>query len=110
MCSQICEICSGIGPDTVQRLHRKNAGDFENRQKHSIRDFDFEPGQLVLGRNSAEDAGLKNKYRPWYLGLFVVVRRNQGGAYMLSEMDGTLSKLRFAAKRLIPYHLRSKIQ
>ena len=84
-------------PDSTQK---------ENR----IRDFNFLPGRLVLVRNSAEDSGLKNKYRPRYLGPYVVVRRNQGGAYMLSEMDGTVSKLRFAARRLIPYHLRSAIR
>jgi len=34
----------------------------------------------------------------------VVVRRVTRGSYVLAEMDGTMSKLRFAAFRLIPYH------
>jgi len=29
-----------------------------------------------------------------------------GGSYVLAEMDETMSKLRFAAFRLIPYHAR----
>ena len=30
------------------------------------------------------------------------------GAYRLAELDGTISKLRFAAFRLVPYHARSR--
>lgn len=33
----------------------------------------------------------------------LVVKRTQGGSYILSELDGSISKLRFAAFRLIPY-------
>lgn len=74
-----------------------------------MQDFQFEPGRLVLVRNSADESGLKNKYFPRYFGPFVVVRQTTGGSYILAEMDGTISKLRFAAKRVIPYHLRSRI-
>lgn len=40
----------------------------------------------------------------------VVIRRSTGGSYILGELDGTLSKLRFAAFRLLPYHARSHIK
>jgi hypothetical protein len=33
----------------------------------------------------------------------VVIRKTRGGSYILGELDGALSKLRFAAFRLIPY-------
>ena len=33
----------------------------------------------------------------------VVVRRMQGGAYVLTEMDGTISHLHYAAFRLLLY-------
>ena len=45
--------------------HRKSlAGIFELRHKHTIRDYDFALGPLVLVHNSAEDTSLKNKYKP----------------------------------------------
>ncbi|KAF9553055.1 hypothetical protein CPC08DRAFT_621686, partial [Agrocybe pediades] len=71
-----------------------------------IHDFDFKPGALVLVRNSRFDKGLQNKTKPRYLGPMLVVRRTSGGSYILSELDGSISKLRFAAFRLIPYFPR----
>jgi hypothetical protein len=38
----------------------------------------------------------------------VVIRRTPDGAYRLAELDGTISKLRFAAFCLVPYHTRSR--
>jgi len=34
----------------------------------------------------------------------VVVRRSRNGAYILAEVNGTVSRLKFAAFHLIPYH------
>lgn len=36
----------------------------------------------------------------------VVLRRTSGGSYILAELDGSISRLRFAAFRLVPYYLR----
>ena len=33
----------------------------------------------------------------------VVIQKTKGGSYILGELDSVLSKLRFAAFRLIPY-------
>ncbi|KDQ13321.1 hypothetical protein BOTBODRAFT_97858, partial [Botryobasidium botryosum FD-172 SS1] len=76
---------------------------FKESFKNTIRDFDFQPGSLVLVRNSRIDNDLGRKTKPRYFGPMVVVRRNKGGAYVLAEVDGSLSKLRYAAFRLIPY-------
>ena len=38
----------------------------------------------------------------------VVVRRTQNGLYRLAELDGTISNLRVAVFRLVPYHARSR--
>ena len=45
--------------------------------------------------------------KPRYFGPMVVVKRTRNGAYRLAELDGAVSRLRFAAFRLIPYHARS---
>ena len=36
----------------------------------------------------------------------VVLRRTTGGSYLLAELDGAVSRLRYAAFRLIPYYSR----
>jgi hypothetical protein len=96
--------------EAIWKRRRELAGEFSKRNEHTIRGYHFEPGRLVLVRNSGDEGGLRNKYKPRYLGPYVVVYRNEGGAYILAEMDGTVSNLCFAAKRLIPYHLRSRIK
>jgi hypothetical protein len=38
----------------------------------------------------------------------IVVRRTKGSTYILAELDGAVSKLRYAAFRLLPYLLRNE--
>ena len=80
---------------------------FTRQFANTIRDHDFQPGALVLVRNSAIETDLGRKAKPRYLGPMIVVRRSRNGAYRLAELDGAVSKLRFAAFRLVPYHARS---
>jgi hypothetical protein len=81
-----------------------SAQHFEWQHVHTIRDFDFRPGELVLVRNPGAE---HDKVKPRYCGPMVVVRRNRNGAYRLAELDGAVSRLRYAAFRLVPYHARS---
>jgi hypothetical protein len=59
---------------------------------------------VVLVRNLGTEL---DKTKPCYYGPMVVVRRTHNGAYRLAELDGMVSKLRYAAFRLIPYHAHS---
>ncbi|OAX32308.1 hypothetical protein K503DRAFT_702238 [Rhizopogon vinicolor AM-OR11-026] len=77
---------------------------------HKITDHNFAPGDLVLVRNSRIEAELSRKMKPRYLGPLVVLRRTIGGSYLLAELDGAVSKLRFAAFQLIPYYPRNRLR
>ena len=81
-----------------------SARQFDKHFANTIHDYDFAPGSLVLVRNTLPNM---DKMKPRYLGLMVVLRRTRNGAYHLSELDGAISRLRYAAFRLIPYHARS---
>jgi len=74
---------------------------FEKQYATTIRDYDFTPGLLVLVRNMHPNM---DKMKLRYLGPMVVLRHTCNGAYRLGKLDGTVSRLCYAAFRLIPYH------
>ena len=76
---------------------------------HTIRDFNFQPGALVLIRNTAIEKSLNRKMRARYLGPLVVLAHNRGGAYILAELDGTVLDRPIAAFRVVPYFARREI-
>ena len=88
---------------------RKAALRFEKAHSRTIRNFNFQRGDLVLMRNTAIEKSLNRKMRPRYLGPLVIVSRNKGGAYIICELDGTVFDRPIAAFRIIPYHARKSI-
>jgi hypothetical protein len=93
--------------DRIHRSRLTSAQQFERRFESTIHDHAFKPGALVLVRNSGADTDIGNKTKPRYVGPMVVVRRSRNGAYRLAELDGAVSRLRYAAFRLVPYLARS---
>ena len=77
--------------------------------KNWIRDFDFNPSNLVLVWNTWIEKELNQKTKPRYLGLMVVLCWTTRGSYLLTKLDGTMSKLWYTAFRLLLYYPRTKI-
>ncbi|TFK16670.1 hypothetical protein FA15DRAFT_606633 [Coprinopsis marcescibilis] len=93
--------------DALRRARLASARDFEDKFRNTITNFDFPPGSLVLVRNSKLDSAIGYKTKPRYVGPMLVVRRTEGGSYILSELNGSISRLRYAAYRIIPYMHRN---
>src|ERR1700760_2431521 len=84
---------------------RKYERDFE----HTIQDLSFEPGDLVLVRNTTVEKSLNTKMAIRYNGPMVVVRRTKGGSYLCCEMNGAMLHGKIAQFRVVPYLSRQRI-
>ena len=94
---------------TLVKSRLKTKVEFEKRFHRRLWRSEHQPGDLVLVRNTRIEKELDRKTKPRYLGPFEVVRRTQGGSYVLKELDGTISRRGIAAFRLLPYHSRDGI-
>ena len=93
--------------DNIVKSRLTSARDFERRYALTIKDPSFKPGELVLVRNSAVETDHSRKTKPRYFGPMVVLTESRNKSYRLAELDGAISKLRYAAFRLVPYHSRT---
>ena len=94
--------------NNVVKAHFASIAQFKKQFKTTIHDYNFQTSDLVLILNKALAPESNTKCKPRYFGPMIVVRRAAGGSYRLVEIDGVLSKLRFAAFHLVPYLARSK--
>jgi hypothetical protein len=83
---------------------------YERVHKATIKDYKFQPGDLVIIRNTRIEKSLNKKAKLRYLGPMIVVRRTKGGSYLLCEMNGAMWHGRVAAFRVLPYLQRTAIE
>ena len=95
--------------DCVLRACFASIRQFEKHYTHSIKMYKFTTGNLILVQNSHVEMSLDRKTKPRWIGPMVVVRQTKGGSYVLSELDGSVSKLCFTAFHVILYHARKHI-
>ncbi|KAF8590873.1 hypothetical protein K439DRAFT_1611537 [Ramaria rubella] len=93
--------------ERVLKAHYTSISQFEKDHKHTIHDYNFKPGALVLVRNTWIEADHTQKCKPHYLGPMIIVKCTHNGAYCLAKLNGAVAKLPYAAFHLIPYYPRS---
>jgi hypothetical protein len=93
----------------VYQARLKATHRFKQKHLHTLKDFNFSHGSLVLMRNTQVEKSLNRKMHPRYIGPLIVISRNYGGAYILAELDGTVLHRPIAVFRLLPYFTRKSI-
>jgi hypothetical protein len=81
--------------------------DFEHHFSNTIKDQSFRPGELILVLNEKIEPSSNVKCKPHYFSPMVIVLHSTNGAYHLAEVDGSISRLKFAVFHSIPYHSHS---
>ena len=96
--------------EMLAKTRSKSKEQFERCYHRRLFTKEHQPGALVLVRNTGIEKSLDRKCKPRYLGPYQVVRRTQGGAYVLRELDGAIWLQKVAAFRLLPYIARDQEQ
>ena len=87
----------------VFKAWRKAAVCFEKEHIWMIRKFDFKKGDLILIWNMQFEKSLNRKIQPRYLGPYIVISYNKGGAYLICELHGLVFQRPITTFRVIPY-------
>ena len=86
----------------------KAAVRFKKEHAHTMKDFDFKLGDLVLVRNTAIEKALNRKMHAGYLGPLIILSQNKG-VYIVAELDSSVFDTPVAAFRVILYFMHTKL-
>ncbi|KAG6875772.1 hypothetical protein C0993_007486 [Termitomyces sp. T159_Od127] len=99
------EMRERVGKDKLQWALK-----FAEEHKHSIKDYNFKPLDLVLVKNMITESSFSAKMLPQFHGPMVVIAKTRGGNYIVAELDGSVWQARVAAFRVVPYKACKKLK
>jgi hypothetical protein len=94
--------------ERVHKIKETDAYKFAEKYKHVIKDYKFEPGDLVLVRNTAIEDSMNRRNKERWNGPMVVVRKTKGGSYIICEMNGAVLQNKVGKFRTLPFYQRQR--
>lgn len=95
--------------ERVHKFKETEAYKYAEKYKHVIKDYKFEPGNLVLVRNTAIEDSMNRRNKERWEGPMIVVRRTKGGSYIICGMNGAVLQGKVGRFRVSPFHQRHEI-
>jgi hypothetical protein len=93
--------------EVLKKTRIQSKAQFMKRFAHRLQKSIYNPGDLVLIRNSRlESTVTRFKFDPRYLGPYEVVKRTERGNYWVKELDGAQHAHPYASFRLMSYIYR----
>jgi len=89
--------------ETLRKARFSSKKQFEQRFIKRLSRTIYEPGELVLVRNTPVEMSLDRKKEQRYLGPYEIALRTSWNNYYINELDGTRIKGNKAAFRILPY-------
>src|SRR5882724_12587783 len=77
----------------VLKARKQSATQFVKCFSSTVQEYNFQVGSLVLVHNSHIKKEVNHKTKPHFLEPMVVVHHTKGGTYILSELNGAISRL-----------------
>ncbi|KAG6899635.1 hypothetical protein C0993_008448 [Termitomyces sp. T159_Od127] len=99
------EMRKHVGKDKLQWALK-----FADKYKHSIKDYNFKPLDLVLFKNMIIKSSFSAKMLPQFHGPMVVIAKIKGGNYIVAELDGSVWQAWVAAFQIVPYKAFKKLK
>ena len=87
----------------IYSTHIKAVIHFEQEHTSTITDYNFKLGDLVLIQNTTIEKSLNCKMCARYIGPLIIIPRNRGSAYIISELNGSVFDCPIATFCVIPY-------
>ena len=95
--------------ERVHKFKQTEAFKYAEKFKHVIKDYKFEPGDLVLVRNTAIEDSMNRRNKDRWEGPMIVVRRTKGGSYIICGMNGAVLQNKVGRFRVSPFYQRHKV-
>ena len=87
----------------LEKARFASKAQFEQRFVKRLSRDEYQPGELVLVRNTGIELSHNRKHQPRYLGPYEVDQKASEKSYTLKDLDGTPLQHRVGTFRLLPY-------